>query len=112
MRTLIISGCQQFSDQQLQSLSRAMPNLYQLQLNGCGHVTDAAILSALDRMPLLQKLSYHGLPIQPNVAAVLEARGIVHTFTVTGVRSEEHTSELQSLLRLSYAVLCLKHNTK
>src|SRR3546814_3008255 len=27
-------------------------------------------------------------------------------------RSEEHTSELQSLMRISYAVLCLKkHNT-
>src|SRR3546814_10295434 len=25
-------------------------------------------------------------------------------------RSEEHTSELQSLMRLSYAVLCLKKN--
>src|SRR3546814_4982445 len=24
-------------------------------------------------------------------------------------RSEEHTSELQSLMRISYAVLCLKH---
>src|SRR3546814_6382757 len=28
-----------------------------------------------------------------------------------GVRSEEHTSELQSLMRISYAVLCLKKKT-
>src|SRR3546814_10221463 len=28
------------------------------------------------------------------------------------VRSEEHTSELQSLLRISYAVFCLQHKTK
>src|SRR3546814_8128141 len=27
-----------------------------------------------------------------------------------GVRSEEHTSELQSLMRISYAVFCLKKN--
>src|SRR3546814_13294186 len=27
---------------------------------------------------------------------------------VTGTRSEEHTSELQSLMRISYAVFCLK----
>src|SRR3546814_4287445 len=27
---------------------------------------------------------------------------------VTGVRSAEHTSELQSLMRISYAVFCLK----
>src|SRR3546814_3337617 len=29
-----------------------------------------------------------------------------------GARSEEHTSELQSLMRLSYAVFCLKLNSK
>src|SRR3546814_18940577 len=28
------------------------------------------------------------------------------------VRSEEHTSELQSLMRISYAVFCLKKHTK
>src|SRR3546814_1684677 len=28
----------------------------------------------------------------------------------TGARSEEHTSELQSLMRISYAVFCLKKN--
>src|SRR3546814_2754531 len=28
------------------------------------------------------------------------------------VRSEEHTSELQSLMRISYAVFCLKNNKK
>src|SRR3546814_4249957 len=28
-----------------------------------------------------------------------------------GARSEEHTSELQSLMRISYAVFCLKKNT-
>src|SRR3546814_3285792 len=36
--------------------------------------------------------------------------------TLDSVRSEEHTSELQSLMRISYAVFCLKkkkqqHNT-
>src|SRR3546814_3949989 len=29
-------------------------------------------------------------------------------YTSEGVRSEEHTSELQSLMRISYAVFCLK----
>src|SRR3546814_575391 len=32
-------------------------------------------------------------------------KGVAHRF---GVRSEEHTSELQSLMRSSYAVFCLK----
>src|SRR3546814_2337896 len=33
---------------------------------------------------------------------------IVTLGTLTAVRSEEHTSELQSLMRISYAVFCLK----
>src|SRR3546814_6045500 len=32
--------------------------------------------------------------------------------TSEGPRSEEHTSELQSLMRISYAVFCLKKKTK
>src|SRR3546814_6559049 len=34
-----------------------------------------------------------------------------HAIGVAG-RSEEHTSELQSLMRISYAVFCLKKKTK
>src|SRR3546814_7442547 len=33
------------------------------------------------------------------------------TVTTTTYRSEEHTSELQSLMRISYAVFCLKTKT-
>src|SRR3546814_3359808 len=32
-------------------------------------------------------------------------------FRAHGQRSEEHTSELQSLMRISYAVFCLKKKT-
>src|SRR3546814_6976988 len=35
-----------------------------------------------------------------------------HKNRATAMRSEEHTSELQSLMRISYAVFCLKKNTK
>src|SRR3546814_9232626 len=38
--------------------------------------------------------------IQPRVEEIFEL-----------VRSEEHTSELQSLMRISYAVFCLKKKT-
>src|SRR3546814_8425804 len=31
---------------------------------------------------------------------------------VNGIRSEEHTSELQSLMRISYAVFCLTKKNK
>src|SRR3546814_3193340 len=37
--------------------------------------------------------------------------GTQHLFSF-GKRSEEHTSELQSLMRLSYAVFCLKQKIK
>src|SRR3546814_2051304 len=33
-------------------------------------------------------------------------------YVVAAMRSEEHTSELQSLMRISYAVFCLKKKTK
>src|SRR3546814_4808390 len=39
------------------------------------------------------------------------ARGIDHR-RVKSNRSEEHTSELQSLMRISYAVFCLKTKNK
>src|SRR3546814_6571859 len=41
----------------------------------------------------------------PFGAAVFDGHDRV---VAVGVRSEEHTSELQSLMRISYAVLCLK----
>src|SRR3546814_10818510 len=34
------------------------------------------------------------------------------TYTLALTRSEEHTSELQSLMRISYAVFCLKKKNK
>src|SRR3546814_3194771 len=37
---------------------------------------------------------------------------IVDRRVVEGMRSEEHTSELQSLMRISYAVFCLKKKKK
>src|SRR3546814_2064299 len=35
-------------------------------------------------------------------------RKLAHLFSHVTSRSEEHTSELQSLMRISYAVFCLK----
>src|SRR3546814_2407396 len=36
----------------------------------------------------------------------------IDTAFLGGTRSEEHTSELQSLMRISYAVFCLKKKKK
>src|SRR3546814_10240543 len=46
------------------------------------------------------------------VPATIEIGGITLAFDDPRVRSEEHTSELQSLMRISYAVFCLKKKNK
>src|SRR3546814_9127246 len=55
--------------------------------------------------PSAHSLSAAAAGIAPNKAAISAARV---KFQRLGVRSEEHTSELQSLMRISYAVFCLK----
>src|SRR3546814_5517746 len=64
-------------------------------------------LVAIDGEALLQR------KLEPVAAGDAIARPIVEIFVrddarVIVERSEEHTSELQSLMRISYAVFCLK----
>src|SRR3546814_6293864 len=70
----------------------------------------AGALQALEqgRLPDLAVLdaNLHGESSLP-AALELRRRGVPVVF-ITGYRSEEHTSELQSLMRISYAVFCLK----
>src|SRR3546814_5941238 len=63
---------------------------------GEGWVTDAAKQLKLD--PTIIRADYGQLPD-------LNGVNFAHD------RSEEHTSELQSLMRISYAVFCLKKNS-
>src|SRR3546814_4940467 len=49
--------------------------------------------------------------IHARVSGILERRLFEEGATVAA-RSEEHTSELQSLMRISYAVFCLKKKNK
>src|SRR3546814_10297375 len=57
----------------------------------------------------------------PSCSAALSRHDVIPDATIDGrlydplsvpisIRSEEHTSELQSLMRISYAVFCLKKN--
>src|SRR3546814_6906385 len=57
------------------------------------------------RIPQLALASYGFAAITASDIA-----GLVQTWI--GDRSEEHTSELQSLMRISYAVFCLKKKNK
>src|SRR3546814_8201963 len=53
------------------------------------------------------------LPARPRAIVLVSAHWLEPQFSITGharpqlIRSEEHTSELQSLMRISYAVFCL-----
>src|SRR3546814_654227 len=72
------------------------PKEYQLQ---CIVTSPAALAVGSFRLPAEALLF---------IAARLAVTGLVAPFTRLGTRSEEHTSELQSLMRISYAVFCLK----
>src|SRR3546814_4199768 len=50
--------------------------------------------------------------LRPGPGEILVQKQINNAFVDTGLRSEEHTSELQSLMRISYAVFCLKKKNK
>src|SRR3546814_1227511 len=49
------------------------------------------------------------LRIEASEAAIVRE---IYSLYTSGHRSEEHTSELQSLMRISYADFCLKKNTE
>src|SRR3546814_1478333 len=83
---------------------------------GCGHRLGA---SRMRRFDASQRGSLATARFQGAAAATIRAciAGVVSTLPCTSIsstslRSEEHTSELQSLMRISYAVFCLKKKNK
>src|SRR3546814_1021862 len=89
-----------------------------LALSACATTADAPFPDGSD-VALGQKAYVDGPLVQPvevvedsrcpmNVRCVWAGRVRVKMLWLRGNRSEEHTSELQSLMRNSYAVFCLK----
>src|SRR3546814_5260897 len=64
----------------------------------------ALIASSPDNVKFVKTDVTREEEVRAAVAAAVSAWGKV----TSAVRSEEHTSELQSLMRISYAVFCLK----
>src|SRR3546814_1629264 len=94
----------------VQTLSRGrmvcvVPERHPLAERDVVHLKDLESCSLITHHPSIQ--------FGRMVAGAFEAAGVqithsVHVLQTELARSEEHTSELQSLMRISYAVFCLK----
>src|SRR3546814_1146952 len=73
------------------------------------HVSIAVQGGAMATIPVFEvmrrRLTLTGSTLRPRDAGF---KALVTDELARTVRSEEHTSELQSLMRISYAVFCLK----
>src|SRR3546814_4511548 len=81
----------------------ALPNMLRLgydQNLAIGTICASGSLGTM--IPPSIVLIIYGLVTETSIYALFQAAFI------PGFRSEEHTSELQSLMRISYAVFCLK----
>src|SRR3546814_2174471 len=52
------------------------------------------------------------VPSNKSITSTATRSGRCHTYRNPASRSEEHTSELQSLMPISYAVFCLQNKNK
>src|SRR3546814_3570758 len=72
-------------------------------------VRTTMLMGSSPRSRDLESLPEHVVAINPDG---VQSGGDRRPFDRRNDRSEEHTSELQSLMRISYAVFCLKKKTK
>src|SRR3546814_5182134 len=85
----------------------ALLNIGTEEMKGTDEIRDAAaMLRAAKGLPM----DFTGF-IEGDKLSRGDVDVIVHD-GFSGHRSEEHTSELQSLMRISYAVFCLKKHTQ
>src|SRR3546814_9782337 len=102
LSTLILQG---HPDPAGGRLCPAMAAAYARGAEAAGHRVEMIDVAMLDPPLLRSQADFEdGQPpacIVPAQAAIRRASHLV-------IRSEEHTSELQSLMRISYAVFCLK----
>src|SRR3546814_9815123 len=83
----------------------------QRQAGQAAHLVEAHAIDKLDHARALRAQREHAdIGVDPRHAAQAGQR--ITAFGDQLARSEEHTSELQSLMRISYAVFCLKKKHK
>src|SRR3546814_7526439 len=93
---LLIDGELVDGDSSMEVIDPATGAPFQTVPRGSARQLDQAVAAAKAAQP-----AWAGLPIE-------ERRGKLLVLADAVRRSEEHTSELQSLMRISYAVFCLK----
>src|SRR3546814_8094344 len=79
-----------------------------------GEILAAVLVEAADLHVLAGQMVEREVDLELGVARVLAVGEAAHQLLERVQRlggSEEHTSELQSLMRISYAVFCLKQKT-
>src|SRR3546814_7912864 len=83
-------------------------------IGGLARQADGAAIDGIGVARFMIELGEQGIIGAQRQAAVVARRDAPFTADIDAVlgrppqRSEEHTSELQSLMRISYAVFCLK----
>src|SRR3546814_8514021 len=90
----------------LDRIYRKPPSIHQRR---CAHVKRGDFVAPFADHRRCYKQAY--LTPEPFPAVTNSCQCHLLEVTVVGARSEEHTSELQSLMRISYAVFCLKKKT-
>src|SRR3546814_10187565 len=93
LKASLLAGDQQAAEGQLKDLRQHSEN--------ASERTDSATWSVLEVLPVFGD-DAKGVQVVSSVLDDLARDGL------PALRSEEHTSELQSLMRISYAVFCLK----
>src|SRR3546814_9083913 len=82
-------------------------------------LVDSAVTSSMSGSPVLRRFGYKSRISESGTIVETASYNLIGVYagrlqradleqTNLGFRSEEHTSELQSLMRISYAVFCLK----
>src|SRR3546814_5748034 len=75
-------------------------------------VIDSPEWRALPHRAALAEIAHTATPLPKQIRRQFPIETVVGQEAAAAIaRSEEHTSELQSLMRISYAVFCLKKNT-
>src|SRR3546814_1256768 len=77
-----------------------------------GHCHPRIAAAIAEQAGRLDQLIFAGHTHEPAEEVARGLLGLAPAGLTRVFRSEEHTSELQSLMRISYAVFCLKKQTK